>query len=106
MSSSAKPWEDGTAYSKHNETEKLVQVQVAVDATTNTMRDNLKLVIERGEKLTDLEIKSKQLDDHAIIFANKSAAVRRKMCFKSIGMILLVLLFLVIVIVILYFAIK
>ena len=89
-----------------DEKHKLVQVHLAIDATTNTMRDNMKLMIDRGEKLSDLEEKSKQLDDHAVIFAGKSAALKRKMCLKSFGMMLLILLFVAIVIVILYFAIS
>lgn len=81
-------------------------VKIQIEHVQALMRDNINKTIDRGESLTTLEQKSKELDESALIFKTKSSKLKCQEMIKSYKMLALLLLILGIIILILYFAIK
>lgn len=54
------------------------------------MKQNMVKVLERDDKLTNLEAKSKDLEQSANRFFKAAAALKRKFMWKNVKMILLV----------------
>jgi vesicle-associated membrane protein 4 len=82
-------------------------VQEQVSGVINTMKSNIGRVLERGDKLEDLEEKSSELAESATQFRVSSRRLERKMWWKNcrlkififgfIGIILLIIAVIVIV---------
>ncbi|XP_012871012.1 PREDICTED: vesicle-associated membrane protein 4 [Dipodomys ordii] len=80
-------------------------VQSQVDEVIDVMQENITKVIERGERLDELQDKSESLSDNATAFSNRSKQLRRQMWWrgckiKAIMALVAVILLLVIIILI------
>tara|TARA_B110000285_G_C15136991_1_gene627707 strand:+ start:1436 stop:1765 length:330 start_codon:yes stop_codon:yes gene_type:complete len=71
---------------------KLTDLEMAISKSQSQVRDNLNLVIERGDKLEDLEDKSLQLSKTSNTFYKTSRQVRRRMWWKKVKMNLIIFL--------------
>uniref|UniRef100_A0A8C5SGX6 Vesicle associated membrane protein 4 n=1 Tax=Laticauda laticaudata TaxID=8630 RepID=A0A8C5SGX6_LATLA len=63
--------------------DKIRQVQNQVDEVIDVMQENITKVIERGERLDDLQDKSESLSDNATAFSNRSKQLRRQMWWRG-----------------------
>ncbi|XP_038205278.1 vesicle-associated membrane protein 4 isoform X1 [Arvicola amphibius] len=59
--------------------DKIKHVQNQVDEVIDVMQENITKVIERGERLDELQDKSESLSDNATAFSNRSKQLRRHM---------------------------
>jgi Synaptobrevin len=50
------------------------------------MRENIEVVLERGDRLEDLEAKSAQLQDNALIFHKSAKKLKCKLCKQNARM--------------------
>ncbi|XP_072724444.1 vesicle-associated membrane protein 4 isoform X1 [Ciconia boyciana] len=78
-------------------------VQNQVDEVMDVMQENITKVIERGERLDDLQDKSESLSDNATAFSNRAKQLRRQMWWrgckmKAIIVLVAVILLLVIIV--------
>lgn len=85
--------------------DKIKHVQNQVDEVIDVMQENITKVIERGERLDELQDKSESLSDNATAFSNRSKQLRRQMWWrgckiKAIMALVAVILLLVIIILI------
>ncbi|KAM9109610.1 vesicle-associated membrane protein 4 [Balaenoptera acutorostrata] len=85
--------------------EKIKHVQNQVDEVIDVMQENITKVIERGERLDELQDKSESLSDNATAFSNRSKQLRRQMWWrgckiKAIMALVAVIVLLVIIILI------
>ncbi|XP_077627619.1 vesicle-associated membrane protein 4 isoform X1 [Crocuta crocuta] len=82
--------------------DKIKHVQNQVDEVIDVMQENITKVIERGERLDELQDKSESLSDNATAFSNRSKQLRRQMWWrgckiKAIMALVAVILLLVII---------
>lgn len=90
-------WEDGDVSPDDDllnedsppEGSSLVQVQREVDDVADLMRHNIGMVIERGDRLDDIEERSEYLMEGAAAFHTGARNVRRKMWWQNIRMTVL-----------------
>ncbi|OPJ77114.1 vesicle-associated membrane protein 4 [Patagioenas fasciata monilis] len=83
--------------------DKIRHVQNQVDEVIDVMQENITKVIERGERLDDLQDKSESLSDNATAFSNRAKQLRRQMWWrgckmKAIIALVVVILLLVIIV--------
>jgi hypothetical protein len=75
-----------------------------VEEVTNIMRGNIVKVLERGEKLTDLEDKSEHLRDGASRFEMTARKLKRKFWWKNLkftlGIVFVILVLIMVIILI------
>ena len=76
-----------------------------MDEVIDVMQGNITKVIERGERLDELQFKSESLLDNAIAFSNRSKQLQRQMWWcgckiKAIMALVAIILLLVIIILI------
>ncbi|XP_003387304.1 PREDICTED: vesicle-associated membrane protein 4-like [Amphimedon queenslandica] len=94
-------------HSQYAQDPKIRQVQNQVTGVISTMKDNITKVLERGDKLEDLEEKSGELAESASQFRVSSRRLERKMWWKNcklklilggiVGIILLIIIVIVVV---------
>ncbi|MBZ3887770.1 Vesicle-associated membrane protein 4 [Sciurus carolinensis] len=82
--------------------DKIKHVQNQVDEVIDVMQENITKVIERGERLDELQDKSESLSDNATAFSNRAKQLRRQMWWrgckiKAIMALVAVILLLVII---------
>nr|XP_009937599.1 PREDICTED: vesicle-associated membrane protein 4 [Opisthocomus hoazin] len=83
--------------------DKIRHVQNQVDEVIDVMQENITKVIERGERLDDLQDKSESLSDNATAFSNRAKQLRRQMWWRGckmkaiIALVAVVLLLVIIV---------
>uniref|UniRef100_A0A673CEI9 V-SNARE coiled-coil homology domain-containing protein n=1 Tax=Sphaeramia orbicularis TaxID=375764 RepID=A0A673CEI9_9TELE len=63
--------------------DKLKQVQSQVDEVIDVMQENISKVIERGERLDDLQDKSESLSDNASAFSSRAKQLHRRMWWRD-----------------------
>ncbi|KAJ7396436.1 Vesicle-associated membrane protein 4 [Pitangus sulphuratus] len=79
------------------------RVQNQVDEVIDVMQENITKVIERGERLDDLQDKSDSLSDNAAAFSKRAKHLRRQMWWRDckmkaiIAMVVVILLLVIIV---------
>ncbi|XP_009998207.1 PREDICTED: vesicle-associated membrane protein 4 [Chaetura pelagica] len=66
--------------------DKIRHVQNQVDEVIDVMQENITKVIERGERLDDLQDKSESLSDNATAFSNRAKQLRRQMWWRGCKM--------------------
>uniref|UniRef100_U3I8Y3 Vesicle associated membrane protein 4 n=1 Tax=Anas platyrhynchos platyrhynchos TaxID=8840 RepID=U3I8Y3_ANAPP len=69
-----------------DEEEDFFFVQNQVDEVIDVMQENITKVIERGERLDDLQDKSESLSDNATAFSNRAKQLRRQMWWRGCKM--------------------
>ncbi|XP_008054440.1 vesicle-associated membrane protein 4 isoform X3 [Carlito syrichta] len=89
-----------------DEEEDFFLVQNQVDEVIDVMQENITKVIERGERLDELQDKSESLSDNATAFSNRSKQLRRQMWWRgcqikavmalAAGILLLVIIILIV----------
>ncbi|NXJ26129.1 VAMP4 protein, partial [Dicrurus megarhynchus] len=83
--------------------DKIRHVQNQVDEVIDVMQENITKVIERGERLDDLQDKSDSLSDNAAAFSKRAKHLRRQMWWRDckmkaiIAMVVVILLLVIIV---------
>ncbi|EGD76171.1 hypothetical protein PTSG_00877 [Salpingoeca rosetta] len=84
---------------------RLQEAQRQVGEVQNVMRDNLTKVIERGEKLDDLDAKAEDLEAEGQRFQNRAGRLRRQMWWQNkrnqllIGGVILAIIAVIVIIV-------
>ncbi|KAI7895691.1 synaptobrevin-domain-containing protein [Mucor mucedo] len=69
---------------KHREgTNKTDQVQKQVDEVVGIMQENIDKIMQRGERIGDLEDKSRNMHDAAAVFHGGANKVRKRMWWKN-----------------------
>ncbi|XP_073077318.1 vesicle-associated membrane protein 4 isoform X1 [Manis javanica] len=63
--------------------DKIKHVQNQVDEVIDVMQENITKVIERGERLDDLQDQSESLSDNAAAFSSRSKQLRRQMWWRG-----------------------
>uniref|UniRef100_A0A3B3S9D5 Vesicle-associated membrane protein 4 n=2 Tax=Paramormyrops kingsleyae TaxID=1676925 RepID=A0A3B3S9D5_9TELE len=82
--------------------DKIRQVQNQVDEVIDVMQENISKVIERGERLDDLQDKSESLSDNASAFSSRAKQLHRRMWWRDtkmkaiIALVIVVLLLIII----------
>ncbi|KNC74392.1 hypothetical protein SARC_13059 [Sphaeroforma arctica JP610] len=74
--------------------------QDQVDEVVDIMKDNVNKVLERDQKLTEIEDRSDALKDGASRFQKTSGQVKSKMWWKNLKWTLLIIALIVIVIIV------
>ncbi|XP_035508646.1 vesicle-associated membrane protein 4 [Morone saxatilis] len=74
----------GPRFGPHND--KMKQVQSQVDEVIDVMQENISKVIERGERLDDLQDKSESLSDNASAFSSRAKQLHRRMWWRDMKM--------------------
>uniref|UniRef100_A0A3Q3SHV5 Vesicle-associated membrane protein 4 n=1 Tax=Mastacembelus armatus TaxID=205130 RepID=A0A3Q3SHV5_9TELE len=72
--------------------DKLKQVQSQVDEVIDVMQENISKVIERGERLDDLQDKSESLSDNASAFSSRAKQLHRRMWWRDMKMKMIIAL--------------
>lgn len=67
-------------------TDKIKHVQSQVDEVIDVMQENISKVIERGERLDDLQDKSESLSDNASAFSSRAKQLHRRMWWRDMKM--------------------
>ncbi|KAL2089358.1 hypothetical protein ACEWY4_014046 [Coilia grayii] len=80
--------------------DKIRQVQSQVDEVIDVMQENISKVIERGERLDDLQDKSESLSDNASAFSSRAKQLHRRMWWRDVKMKAVIALVVVILLVI------
>ncbi|OCT82905.1 hypothetical protein XELAEV_18025440mg [Xenopus laevis] len=81
--------------------DKIRHVQNQVDEVIDVMQENITRVIERGERLDELQDKSESLSDNATAFSSRARHLRKKMWWREFKMkAIIALAFLIILLVI------
>ncbi|XP_060722696.1 vesicle-associated membrane protein 4 isoform X2 [Tachysurus vachellii] len=80
--------------------DKIRQVQSQVDEVIDVMQENISKVIERGERLEDLQDKSESLSDNASAFSSRAKQLHRRMWWRDIKMKMIVALVIVVLLLI------
>ncbi|KAG8555848.1 hypothetical protein GDO81_017836 [Engystomops pustulosus] len=83
--------------------DKIRHVQNQVDEVIDVMQENITKVIERGERLDELQDKSESLSDNATAFSSRARQLRRQMWWRECKMkaiVALVLVFILLVIIV------
>uniref|UniRef100_A0A3P8UVV6 Vesicle-associated membrane protein 4 n=1 Tax=Cynoglossus semilaevis TaxID=244447 RepID=A0A3P8UVV6_CYNSE len=71
--------------------DKIKQVQSQVDEVIDVMQENISKVIERGERLDDLQDKSESLSDNASAFSSRAKQLHRRMWWRDMKVCIFVL---------------
>uniref|UniRef100_A0A673YIT1 Vesicle-associated membrane protein 4 n=1 Tax=Salmo trutta TaxID=8032 RepID=A0A673YIT1_SALTR len=66
--------------------DKIRQVQSQVDEVIDVMQENISKVIDRGERLEDLQDKSESLSDNASAFSSRAKQLHRRMWWRDMKM--------------------
>uniref|UniRef100_A0A8C5CXM2 Vesicle-associated membrane protein 4 n=1 Tax=Gadus morhua TaxID=8049 RepID=A0A8C5CXM2_GADMO len=66
-----------------DEEEDFFLVQSQVDEVIDVMQENISKVIERGERLEDLQDKSESLSDNASAFSSRAKQLHRRMWWRD-----------------------
>ncbi|XP_054592275.2 vesicle-associated membrane protein 4 isoform X1 [Nothobranchius furzeri] len=74
------------------QSDKMKHVQSQVDEVIDVMQENISKVIERGERLDDLQDKSESLSDHASAFSSRAKQLHRRMWWRDMKMKIVVAL--------------
>ncbi|XP_005795607.1 vesicle-associated membrane protein 4 isoform X1 [Xiphophorus maculatus] len=72
--------------------DKMKNVQSQVDEVIDVMQENISKVIERGERLDDLQDKSESLSDHASAFSSRAKQLHRRMWWRDMKMKMIIAL--------------
>uniref|UniRef100_A0A8C6T997 Vesicle-associated membrane protein 4 n=1 Tax=Neogobius melanostomus TaxID=47308 RepID=A0A8C6T997_9GOBI len=67
-------------------------VQSQVDEVIDVMQENISKVIERGERLDDLQDKSESLSDNASAFSSRAKQLHRRMWWRDTKMKMIIAL--------------
>uniref|UniRef100_A0A3B3BXG5 Vesicle associated membrane protein 4 n=1 Tax=Oryzias melastigma TaxID=30732 RepID=A0A3B3BXG5_ORYME len=67
-------------------------VQLQVDEVIGVMQENISKVIERGERLDDLQDKSESLSDNASAFSSRAKQLHRRMWWRDMKMKIIIAL--------------
>ncbi|KAK2883598.1 hypothetical protein Q8A67_017235 [Cirrhinus molitorella] len=80
--------------------DKIRQVQSQVDEVIDVMQENISKVIERGERLDELQDKSESLSDNASAFSSRAKQLHRRMWWRDMKMKMIIALVVVILLLI------
>uniref|UniRef100_A0A3Q3J908 V-SNARE coiled-coil homology domain-containing protein n=1 Tax=Monopterus albus TaxID=43700 RepID=A0A3Q3J908_MONAL len=70
----------------------VLRVQSQVDEVIDVMQENISKVIERGERLDDLQDKSESLSDNASAFSSRAKQLHRRMWWRDMKMKMIIAL--------------
>lgn len=81
--------------------DKVAKIQGELNVVTEKMVKNIDVVIQRGEDISKLEGKSKELEEHAVTFRNRAGDLKRHFCKKNARAICLIVALVIAIIIIL-----
>ena len=79
-----------------NKLSKLDMINAEIDKTKHQMLSNIDATLNRGDKLTDLESKSDQMRNQAVVFKKTASEVKTQFCWQYWKTIILVLVVLIV----------
>lgn len=79
---------------------KMAQLRAALDSTTELMRKNVEAVLERGEKLEDLQSSAEELETQACGFKEKAHILERQMCWQKWKTWIIVVLIIIVILIV------
>jgi hypothetical protein len=82
------------------ENQKILEIQAELTQSKDIVHRNINLVIDRGDKLDDLQEKSENLNIQSHLFKKHAKSLKCRMLLKNIKMIIL-LLFIILIIILL-----
>ncbi|XP_043917083.1 vesicle-associated membrane protein 8-like [Protopterus annectens] len=88
------------AYNANPHTNKVGELQSQVDDVKNIMTQNIDRVLERGERLDDLIVKTDDLQATAESFQKTSTKIARKMWWKNTKMIIIIVVIVAVIVLI------
>ncbi|GAB1604895.1 synaptobrevin-1-like [Argonauta hians] len=80
----------------------IVQLNDQVNEVTRLLKANVEKIVERGDKVDNLQTRSEKLDDYSVHFQRSATSVKRSMCWKNaratlvLGFVIFILLAIVI----------
>ena len=77
----------------------LETIKLKLNSAKSVMVDNINSVIDRGDQLYDIDLKTDDIVDDAIVFNQRSNSIKNKFKFKIIALALIVLLFLLAIVI-------
>ncbi|XP_053204491.1 vesicle-associated membrane protein 8-like [Panonychus citri] len=86
--------------------QKVVQVQQQVQQVTDIMQENITKILDRGQKLDNLEDRSAILSSKSEDFRVSGRRLGRKMRWQNMRITIIVVLIIIALIIIIYFAVK
>ncbi|XP_013793616.1 vesicle-associated membrane protein 4-like isoform X1 [Limulus polyphemus] len=84
------------------EDSKVRQVQFQVDEVTGIMKENIGKIMERGDRLEELEDKSEMLSTHADQFTSSAKKMRNRMWWRNIKMKILLAVVIIVILLIIF----
>lgn len=82
-----------------NTNEKIKLVQKEIDDTKNVMFSNIDKIIQRGDRLEDIQDRTDQLVNNSSKFKKASQRLKRSMCVKNYKMAALITIIVMIILV-------
>lgn len=79
---------------------RMQQTQAQVDSVVGIMRVNVEKVLERDQKLSELDTRADALQQGAAQFEQHAGALKRKMWWKNLKMMIIIAVIVIVVIVI------
>jgi len=76
---------------------KVQAVQVATERVKDQLHENINVLIERGEKLDELQAKSETLEKQGAQFEKKGREVKNAMCWQSYRNLLIIIILVAII---------
>jgi vesicle-associated membrane protein 7 len=97
-------------FSTNPDADKIRGLRQKVNEVTDIMKGNIEKVLERGEKLEDLEARSEALQESAMVFHQSAKRLRCELCKKNAKLMIIigitVVSIIIIIALILYFVLK
>mmetsp|Transcript_22882 Transcript_22882/g.20112 ORF Transcript_22882/g.20112 Transcript_22882/m.20112 type:complete len:98 (+) Transcript_22882:112-405(+) len=85
-----------------NTNDKIAEVQAEVDKAKDTVHQSINLVIDRGDKMEDIEKKSREMQEQASLFNNNARKTRRHFCLQKWKMFALIAFIIVLLILVIW----
>eukprot|EP00010_Vexillifera_abyssalis_P007513 CAMPEP_0201548408 /NCGR_PEP_ID=MMETSP0173_2-20130828/4942_1 /ASSEMBLY_ACC=CAM_ASM_000268 /TAXON_ID=218659 /ORGANISM="Vexillifera sp., Strain DIVA3 564/2" /LENGTH=214 /DNA_ID=CAMNT_0047957781 /DNA_START=48 /DNA_END=692 /DNA_ORIENTATION=+ len=88
-------------FNSNPDADKIRGLRTKVQEVTDVMKDNIERVLERGERLEDLEQRSEALQDSAVEFHSRAKQLRCELCKKNWKLTIIIIITVIIIIAIL-----
>ncbi|XP_035711811.1 synaptobrevin-1-like [Folsomia candida] len=95
----------GPSSSGRADQEKVVQMQAQVDEVVDIMRNNVDLMLDRDQKLSELDSRANALKQGANGFGRTADSLKRKFWWQNLKMMILLVIVIIVVLIVIGFAI-
>ncbi|XP_021959294.1 synaptobrevin-1 [Folsomia candida] len=95
----------GPSSSGRADQERVVQMQAQVNEVVGVMRNNVALMLERDQKLSELDLRADALEQGAHQFERQAVSLKRKFWWQNLKMMILLVVVIIVVLIVIGFAI-